>query len=84
MKETLDLVRTIRPNKSRSLAFTVPGPQRSSVEPLNDPPITAHSVSDGAVWIFLAILLLLIAVTGYIFWAKLNSAWPFNFQLIAP
>lgn len=38
-----------------------------------------HPFSDGAVWLFFALLVLVVAAAGFVFWAKLTSAWPFNF-----
>jgi len=39
----------------------------------------ASTLSDGAVWLFLMILVLVVLAAGYMFWAKLNCAWPFDF-----
>lgn len=79
MKHTLDLPRTnARANKNRLLVTSVPGSRPSCPESPRNAPITDHPVSDGAVWMFLAILVLLLVAAGYAFWAKLNYAWPFD------
>jgi hypothetical protein len=79
MKETLDLVRTTRLNKNRLFVTSVPGSRASCPESPRNAAINDHPVSDGAVWMFLAMLVLLLIAAGYVFWAKLNSAWPFDF-----
>jgi hypothetical protein len=40
----------------------------------NRPP---DSVSDGTVWMYIVIQLLVTLAAGYLFWAKITSAWPF-------
>jgi hypothetical protein len=79
MKQTMDPTRAIRPDKNRLLASTVSRSRQSCTGPFKNAPIAGHPLSDGAVWMFLVILVSVVLAAGYVFWAKLNSAWPFDF-----
>jgi hypothetical protein len=82
MKQILEPDRIARVDESRVLAKVTarsrplcPAPSKD----LRTPGESVRPLSDGAVWMFLGILLLTLIIGGYLFWAKLNTAWPFAF-----
>jgi hypothetical protein len=84
MKEMLEPPRVVSSDNNRLLATSTARPRPSCLAPpspknLSAPGEYVRPISVGAVWMFLVILLLTIATAGYLFWAKLNTAWPFAF-----
>lgn len=80
MKQLLDFARVASPDHTRWLPATATRSTGLSPAPLRDIPVSNESsrtLSDGAVWVFLVILILVTLAASYLFWAKLSSVWPF-------
>ena len=80
LMKTLDPARIGSTEKNRLPRTTTARPRPSCPAPPGDLPAPRASrpTTDGAVWMFLAILLLTILTALFLLWAKLSTAWPFT------